>query len=62
MTDSISCNFARCAVRHLMSAGMKGNIVPKGIMPEIIREYNHNFLVHKAYMSRTQWQQSVFLA
>lgn len=43
MTDSINCNFARCAVKHFMSTRMKRNKLPKGAMPQIVRDYNSNF-------------------
>ena len=43
MTDSINCHFARCAVKHFMSAHMKRNKLPKGAMPQIVHDYNSNF-------------------
>ena len=43
MTDSINCNFARCAVRHFISARMKRNKFPKGVMPQIVQDYNKIF-------------------
>ena len=43
MSDSINCNFARCAVRHYMNQRMKETKFPKGVMPEIVRDYNHTF-------------------
>lgn len=50
MSDSINCNFARCAVRHFMHMHMtKGNILPKGVMPQIVREYNHHFSTEKGF-------------
>ena len=44
MSESIECNFARCAVRRVMSAKLnKRNQLPRGIMPAVIREYNQYF-------------------
>ena len=43
MSSSINCNFARCAVQHFMSTHMKGNLLQKGKMAEILRDYNRNF-------------------
>ena len=43
MNDSISCNFARCAVRHFIRAHMNEKLLPRGKMPEITLDYNHNF-------------------
>ena len=43
MSSSINCNFVRCAVQHFMSTHMKGNLLQKGKMPDILRDYNRNF-------------------
>ena len=43
MTDSINCNFARCAVWHFVSARMKRNKFPKGVMPQTVQDYNKHF-------------------
>lgn len=43
MSESINCNFARCAVRYCTSVHMKGKLLPKGKIPEIMRDYNTIF-------------------
>ena len=43
MSDSINCNFARCAVQRSMQTHMKTNKLPKGAMPHILRNYNGIF-------------------
>ena len=44
MSESIQCNFARCAVRYFMSAQLtKRNQLPRGKMPVVIRNYNKHF-------------------
>ena len=43
MSDSINCNFARCAVQRSMQTHMKTNKLPKGAMPHILRSYNGIF-------------------
>ena len=44
MSDSVNCNFARCAVRHFVSAHLtKNHVLPRGAQPHIVREYNSHF-------------------
>ena len=43
MSNSISCNFARCAVRHLLGQQMKRARLQKGVTPDIVRVYNLHF-------------------
>jgi hypothetical protein len=46
MSDSLNCNFARCAIRHFVCAHFtKNHILPKGVLPTctIVREYNTHF-------------------
>ena len=44
MSDSVNCNFARCAVRHFVSAHLtKNHVLPRGALPNIVREYNSHF-------------------
>ena len=43
MSNLISCNFARCAVRHLLGQHMKRARLQKGVMPDIVRVYNLHF-------------------
>ena len=44
MSDSVNCNFARCAVRHFVSAHFtKNHVLPRGALPHIVREYNSHF-------------------
>ena len=44
MSDSVNCNFARCAVRHFVSAHLtKNHVLPRGALPHIVRKYNSHF-------------------
>ena len=44
MSTAVQCNFARCAVRHIVSAHFTNNHkLPKGALPQIVREYNSHF-------------------
>ena len=44
MSDSINCNYARCAVRHFSKKYMtKAFTFPKGTMPLVLRDYNQHF-------------------
>ena len=44
MSDSLNCNFARCAIRHFVCAHFtKNHILPRGALPTIVREYNTHF-------------------
>ena len=36
MSDSVNCNFARCAVRHFVSAHLtKNHVMPRGALPRV---------------------------
>ena len=48
MSESISCNFARCAVRQLSTKHLTKTIqLPRGVLPQIVREYNAHYTDHK---------------
>ncbi len=53
MSDSINCNFARCAVRHFTSAHFtKTNVLPRGSMPQRARKYNEHFTNDKGLQAK----------
>ena len=40
----VNLNFARCAVRHFVSAHLtKNHVLPRGALPHTVREYNSHF-------------------
>ena len=44
MSESIQCNFARCAVQHFVSGQRTANNhLPRGKMPTVVRNYNKHF-------------------
>ena len=44
MSESLNCNFARCAIRHFVCAHLtKNHILPRGALPAIVRKYNTHF-------------------